>query len=306
MSFSFSQSLLDEIPSSQASLSDSSQPPTQPMLGCTGNQPSIQNMTLPMPWLPPPRNAVTSSNSSFGQQRAKYSRVEATNNNHSKAVMGDILRDVQAKINSVSLSSSRMLEEALVFLEKEVTKENSKTLTDIRSVDEILSELTDLVQVMKEENEKNSKHCLETAKLLRMVLRAVKEDEDETVKVTDSLNGFLEVQMRKTQYLLDKLNKTIHDASSNLGEISKEKVTEKLMLHGMAKELSHVKELRRTRGEICLRRREANPPPTTARTAVRSFSFTREVRSQVQPILDFSTIMEVDDLDSDTDTEWEE
>jgi len=298
MSFSFSQSLLGEITSSQGSLSDSSQPLTQPMQGYPVNP--------CLPWLPPPRASVTSHGSS-GQHRAMYTRVGETN--HSKAAMADFLRDVQVRINSLSSSTSRMLEEGLVFLEEEVLKENSKTLTNLRSIEEILNALTDLPQVQKEETEKNSKHCLETAELLRMVLRAVKEEEDETAKEMDNLEEVIDIQTKQSQRLLEKMIRTV-DAASNL-EVSVKNVQEKLsMLNLGAKEQqSPVRKVKNTGGkESCSRREEANPPPTVARTAVRNFSFTREVKSQVQPICDFSTIMELDDddLDSDTGSEWEE
>ena len=121
MSFSFSQNLMSEIPSSQGSHSDSSQPLTQPMMYGMPMS-SRQNFTLPRPPSCPnlTRNTTSSSYYSHDQQRAKYSRVEKTNTD--KAALGDTLREVQVRLSSVPSSCSRMLEEGLVFLEEEITK----------------------------------------------------------------------------------------------------------------------------------------------------------------------------------------
>lgn len=301
MSFSFSQSL-----SSQVSQGDQYQPLTQPMAGK-----SRQDMTRP--WLP--SSSKIAAYNYFDQHRAKYSRLESIN--PSKATMGNMLKEVQARINQLPSTFSKMLEEAIVFLEEEVSKDKSKTLTNLSSVEDILNALIAVFQVQGEETQINSKNCLETTALLRMVLRAVKENQEDTAKEMDNLKERIDIQTKQSQRLLEKLNKIVDEASSNSEDVSMGKVDDKLPMFKVgAMEQSSVRDVKNTGKESCPNGREANSPPgappTAARTAVRKFSIMRGLSRQADPFSDFSNIMKVDDLDSDSDSDsdtecgWEE
>ena len=72
---------------------------------------------------------ITFYSSSQDQQRAKYTKVENTSSN--KAVLGQTLREVQARLSSFL----RMLEEVfLVFLELEISEEKEVATACVESV----------------------------------------------------------------------------------------------------------------------------------------------------------------------------
>ena len=229
MSFSFSQNLLSDIPSSQGSHSDSSQPLTQPMMGYNMPTSSRQNFTLPRP--PSCPNLTRNSTSSFyshDQQRAKYSRVEKTSTD--KAALGDTLREVQVRLSSVPSSCSRMLEEGLVFLEGEITKENEMTMASVRSMTDVIETVSHLsqgnncgetVKIMKSA----VKTSIEMVESVKKVLDTVQEDQKNTARVIDIIEDRLQNLKNDNIELLDKLREA-NRGSNNLTEKVKKIVDE--------------------------------------------------------------------------------
>jgi len=303
MSFSFSQNLLSDISDSQGS--DSSQPLTQPMMSYTTNN-SWQNMTMAIPRPPsfPMRSKQSGASNliSFPDQpRSKYTRVESAI--PSQSALGDILRETQARINSIPSSSSRMLEEALVFLENKVKSEKLDTLARGKSVSDILQTVKG---VLTERNEESSqakslvKSCLFIAESLKELLESVAEDQEDATKLLDYLEQSVQAQELLYKDVLIKLNHTA-DAIDNVRE--KEVMDEEIMLEKKSGNISN----HSSRGALMNIRSKndcltINATPFSARRVVRNFSC---VTRQVKPIIDFSSVMEMDS-DSDSEDEWEE
>ena len=68
----------------------------------------------------------------------------------SQSAIGDILRETEARITSIPSSSSRMLEEALVFLEDNVKTEKLSTLACVKSVSDVLQTVKGVLTVRNE------------------------------------------------------------------------------------------------------------------------------------------------------------
>ena len=301
MSFSFSQNLFSDISDSQGS--DSSQPLTQPMVSYNTNN-SWQNMTMAIPRPPsfPMRSKQSGASNliSFTDQpRSKYTRVESAI--PSQSALGDILRETQARITSIPSSSSRMLEEALVFLENKVKTEKLDTLARGKSVSDIVQTVKG---VLTERNEESSqakslvKSCLFIAESLKEVLKGVAEDQEDATKFLDNLEQSVQAQELLFKDVLIKLNHAA-DAIDNVRE--KEVMNEEIMLEKKSENISN----HSSRGAL-MNTRSKNDCLTTYAT---SFAARRVVRNfpcvtrQVEPIIDFSSVMEVD---SDSEDEWEE
>merc|ERR1719186_1393118 len=110
--------------------------PTQPMIIHNRSTNSTsQNFTLPRP--PSGPDLTMPVISSYQEhQRAKYSRKE--NNSNRQAGLGQTLREVQTRLSSVPSSFSRMLEEALIFLEAMITNEEDMTSESVKSLRKML------------------------------------------------------------------------------------------------------------------------------------------------------------------------
>jgi len=303
MSFSFSQNLLNDMSESQGSQGNSSQPLTQPMMGMgyTANPSSRPNVTMPRPPtfpMAPTQGAGTTHFSFPGQMRAKYSRVEGNNTN--PLILGDTLRDTLARVNSITSSSSRMLEEGLVFLEDNVKKEKTETLAGIRIITENVQTLKEVLRDHKEETTMKSKNlvkpCLNIAQSLKKILDVVADDQEDTAKVLDNLETSVQAQALLSIDVLDKLNQAA-DAVDSMKEI--------IMCKKKA-EISPSDQSKRLDGEPMNTRIKygstVTAPSVAERAVVRNFTC---VNRQVKTIIDDFTVMEIDS-DSDSDDEWEE
>jgi len=300
MSFSFSQKLLNDIPDSQGSHSDSSQPLTQPMMGYYTTNHSSQPktaMAIPRPPSFPKvsrQSGGTAHYRSTDQLRANYSRVESNCTN--QVALGDILRDIQTRINSIASSSSRMLEEALVFLEDNVKKEKTETLAGIKFIEENVQTLKDDLLVHNEETDIKTKNlmkpCLSIAQSLKKMLYTVSEDREDATKVLDSLEKSVQAQALLSQNVLEKLTYAANALDS---------MEETIFIKKAEMSIDHRKG---SSGEPMSTRRKYEctftAPSFDKERAVRNFSC---VNRQVKPIIDFSSVMEVD---SDSDDEWDE
>ena len=291
MSFSFSQNLISDISDSQ---SDSSQPLTQPMTNCTNI--SRQNMAIPRPPSFPMMSTQSAASVPYSfpdQQRAKYTRVE--NTIPSQSAIGDILRETQIRINSIPSSSSRMLEEALLFLEDNVKKEHSETLAGIKSVSEILQTVKSVLILSSEESNKSKssvKPCLHIAQSLKRLLDVIVKDQEDTTKVLDYLEKGIQAHEQLYQDVLKKLSHTV-DALNY--ERVKEADGEEIMFKKKFEKISYYSSNTRSKYDF------STTAPFTAKKVGRNFSC---VRRQEKPvIIDFSSVMEVD---SDSEDEWEE
>ena len=289
MSFSFSQNLLSDISDSQ---SDSSQPLTQPMTNCTNI--SRQNMAIPRPPSFPLMSTQSAASVPYSfpdQQRAKYTRVE--NSIPSQSTLGDILRETQIRINSIPSSSSRMLEEALVFLEENVKKEQSETLAGIKSVSEILQTVKSVLILRNEESNKSKslvKPCLLIAQSLKKLLDVIAKDQEDTSKVLDYLEEGIQEHEQLHQDVLKKLSHTVDALNYARGK----EADEEEMFKKKSEKISYYSSNTRSKYDF------STTAPFTAKKVVRNFS---SVRRQEKPVIDFSSVMEVD---SDSEDEWEE
>jgi len=305
MSFSFSQNLLNDMSESQGSQGNSSQPLTQPMMGMgyAANPYSRPNMAMPRPptfSMAPTQGAGTTHFSLPGQMRAKYSRVESNNNNTNPLILGDTLRETLARVNSITSSSSRMLEEGLVFLEDNVKKEKTETLAGIRIITENVQTLKEVLRDHKEETTMKSKNlvkpCLNIAQSLKKILDVVADDQEDTAKVLDNLETSVQAQALLSIDVLDKLNQAA-DAVDSMKEI--------IMCKKKA-EISPSDQSKRLDGEPMNTRIKygstVTAPSVAERAVVRNFTC---VNRQVKTIIDDFTVMEIDS-DSDSDDEWEE
>ena len=294
MSFSFSQNLLDNISSSQGSQSDSSLPPTQPMMGYNMATSSRQNFTLPRPPSCPNMTRNTFSSLSHDQQRGKYSKVE--NNSSDKAGLGQTLREVQARLSSVPSSCSRMLEEGVGFLEAEIGKEKEATAASVKVVRDIIKKILEFCEAANTEElieKKNAslKISFEMVETLKEMLIAVDEEQKSAVKVIDIMEERLDQQMKANKELSKEISQ-LNVISMNMSEVVKKVVKEE------------VEKMQRKTGQVnntgwggAGGRRAA-----VVRT-VRGFSLARRLGKQLEAVVDFSTVMEVDD---DDDDDWEE
>ena len=287
MSFSFSQNLLSDISDSQ---SDSSQPLTQPMTNCTNI--SRQNMAIPRPPSFPMMSTQSAASVPYSfpdQQRAKYTRVE--NTIPSQSALGDILRETQIRINSIPSSSSRMLEEALVFLEENVKKEQSETLAGIKSVSEILQTVKSVLILSNESNKSKSlvKPCLLIAQSLKKLLDVIVKDQEDTSKVLDYLEEGIQEHEQLHQDVLKKLSHTVDALNYARGK----EADEEEMFKKKSEKISYYSSNTRSKYDF------STTAPFTAKKVVRNFC----VRRQEKPVIDFSSVMEVD---SDSEDEWEE
>jgi len=295
MSFSFSQKLLNGIPESQGSHRNSSQPLTQPMMGMgyAANHCSRLNMAMPPPPSPMPmvstQRAGTAHFSLPDQLRAKYSRVESNNKN----TLGDTLRETQARVNSITSSSSRMLEEALVFLEHNVKKEKTETLAGIRLMGGNVQTLKEVLLVNNEDTKNLVKPCLNIAQSLRKMLNVVVEDQQDTAKVLDDLEKSVQAQAVISLDLLEKLNH-LADAVGSMKEIMLEKKAEIFPSdHSQSSDEERMNTKNKHGGTVSV-------SSVAERTVGRNFT---SVNRQLKSIIDPFTVMEID---SDSDDEWEE
>jgi len=304
MSFSFSQNLLNDMSESQGSQSNSSQPLTQPMMGMgyAANHYTRPNMAMPRPPsfpMAPTQGAGTTHYSLPGQMRAKYSRVESNNNTTNPLILGETLRETLARVNSITSSSSRMLEEGLVFLEDNVKKEKTETLAGIRIITENVQSLKKVLLDNNEETNMTSKNlvkpCLNIAQSLKKMLNEVADDQEDTAKVLDNIEKSVQAQALLSQDVLEKLNQAA-DAVDSMKEIMCKKKAE----------ISPSDQSKRLDGEPMNTRIKygstVTAPSVAERAVVRNFTC---VNRQVKTIIDDFTVMEIDS-DSDSDDEWEE
>merc|ERR1719508_172229 len=111
---------------------------TQPMIMQNRSTNSTrQNFTLPRPPSCPDLARPVSS-SYQDHQRAKYSMKE--NSSDRQAGLGQTLREVQTRLSSVPSTFSRMLEEALIFLEAMITKEEDMTSESVMTLRKMLEQ----------------------------------------------------------------------------------------------------------------------------------------------------------------------
>ena len=129
---------------------------------------------------------------------------------------------------------------------------------------------------------------------MKEVLRTVHEDRKNTTKVIDIIEDILINLKNDNQELLDKLREANH-ASNNLTKKVKKAVAEELKMADRKAGESHFY-LNGAPG------RAAAPPPAAScsvlRTGVRSFSLARRC-SKVETLVDFSSVMEVDEDEDD-------
>eukprot|EP00092_Neocalanus_flemingeri_P022400 GFUD01024293.1.p1 GENE.GFUD01024293.1~~GFUD01024293.1.p1 ORF type:complete len:315 (+),score=111.23 GFUD01024293.1:132-1076(+) len=302
MSFSFSQNLLSDLSSSQSSQSDSL-PPTQPMIrhNWSTTNTTRQNFTLPRPPSCPNMNRPVSSQE---PQRAKYTRQE---NSSDKTSLGQTLKEVQAGLNSVPSTFSRMLEEALVYLETMITKEKEMTSNKVKSVNDDLEKVIEEVlkgkTVVEEESKKASASVEMSLKLMETltnVLSAVDADQKKTVKVVQNLEEKLDKQIRINQKLLEDFQRLNYsDQSIRVDNMRR-------MVRLVAKEeLEALKGVQNQAGEYDGRRparferQGANTDVTPVRSTV-SVRNSSLANKKVQDMVDFSVVMEIDE-DEDED-----
>jgi len=305
MSFSFSQNLLNDIPETQGSHSNISQPSTQPMMGkgYTANHSSRQNMAMPRPR--PPFFPMVSTQSAgtahfslpYQQLRAKYSRVGSNNYNTSPLILGDTLRQTMARINSITSSSSRMLEEALVFLEDNVKKEKTETVAGIKFFAENVQTLKEGLLLHNKDttmmSENLVKPCLNIAQSLKKTLNVVAEDQHDTTKVLDDLEKCVQAQALLSLDVLEKLNHAA-DAVDSMKEIMLKKKAENFpSVHSQRSDEEPLNTKMKYGSTLSV-------PSVAERAVVRKFSC---VNRQVKSIIDDFTVMEID---SDSEDEWEE
>ena len=201
-----------------------------------------------------------------------------------------------------------MLEEGLVFLEEEITKEAEMRMAGVRSMTDVIETVSHLsqgnmrgetVEIMKSA----VKTSLEMAESVKKVLDTVQEDQKNTSRVIDIIEDRLQNLKNDNIELLDKLREA-NRGSNNLTEKVKKLVDEELRMND------------RKAGQPNYKRNEAPgraaAQPTAAsfsvlRTGVRGFSLARKLSSKVETLVDFSSVMEVDDDGDDDDSDmWEE
>eukprot|EP00092_Neocalanus_flemingeri_P022398 GFUD01024291.1.p1 GENE.GFUD01024291.1~~GFUD01024291.1.p1 ORF type:complete len:300 (+),score=117.01 GFUD01024291.1:132-1031(+) len=299
MSFSFSQNLLSDLSSSQSSQSDSL-PPTQPMIrhNWSTSNTTRQNFTLPRPPSCPNMNRPVSSQE---PQRAKYTRQE---NKSDKTSLGQTLKEVQAGLSSVPSTFSRMLEEALVYLETMITKEEEMTSDKVKSVKDFLEKVVEEGKTGVEEMSKKASASVEMSlkmmETLTNVMAAVDSDQNNTMKVVQNLEEKLDKQILINKKLLEDFQR-LNDSFQSVGV---ENVRRMVKLVAM----EEMEVLKRVQNEA--RKYDGRGPAIFegqgAKTgSVRNFSLANK---KFQDMVDFSVVLEIDEDDEDDDVweDWEE
>ena len=303
MSFSFSQNLLSDISSSQSSQSDSL-PSTQPMImNNMSTRSSRQNFTFPRP---PSCPDLTGPVSSSNNLRAKDSRQE---NSSGKTGLGQTLREVQARIGSVPSSFSRMLEEALLFLETEMTKEGDMTRERVKSVRNLLDQVAeDLIEnksvgeeICKKTNS-SVENNIRTVNTIAKAMLIVEAGQEDTLRVVEMVEAKLDQQLQFSRDLLEDVHKLKEKHLKNQTDLVREAVKEELeRMRSSRAEKSETGGPRETVEHLGV----AAAPVTVVRSTVRCFSMASGKEEEIQKVVDFSTVMEVDE-EEDLWGDWEE
>ena len=295
MSFTFSQNLLSDITSSQSSQSDTL-PPTQPMIMPNRSINSTrQNMTFPRPPSCPDLSRPVSSS----YQRAKYSRQE--NSSNRQASLGITLREVQTRLNSVPSTFSRMLEEALVFLEAMITKEEETTSESVKTLRNILEKTVEefsAVKTKEEEVYKKASTSVEIVKSLTKALVAVDAGQNNTARVVEIIEKKLDKQVQFNIELMKDVSRLKDDIPNgemrNLAEIVRETV--RVELERIKRKSILDSSTSRVGGASAnWLGRAVGPFGGVNSSTVRGFSLATGQGEQVQAMVDFSLVMEMDD-----------
>lgn len=234
------------------------------------------------------------------QQMAKFTRLEKAN--PGQAVLGGTLREVQTRINSLPSSFSRMMEEALAFLEEQFKNEKSGMSNQIRSLVDSLQTVKNLHEAENEGAGEKIKTvlnpCLSMAETFKTMLDELYTDAKETASVLKCLEKSIEDQTKLCDDLLATLYLAVDTLHNRLG------VKEAVVINNPKKHFFRQSEMSE---ETFYRNRRILCPSSTdvsyhATNKSLVGNFTCAV-NPVQPCIDFSAIMEVD---SDTDDECEE
>jgi len=234
------------------------------------------------------------------QQMAKFTRLEKAN--PGQAVLGETLREVQTRIKSLPSSFSRMMEEALAFLEEQFKNEKSGISNQIRSLLDTLQTVKNLHQVENEDADKKIKTVINPLLIMgetfKTMLDDMYTDAKETASVLKCLEESVEDQTKLCNDLLETLCIAVDTLHRRLG------LKDAVVINIPKEPLFRQSEM--LEKSLYCNRRVLCPSSTNVSYHATNKSLVRNFTCAVNPVqscFDFSAIMEVD---SDTDDECEE